>query len=142
MADISIPPVAIEEENVALSLITLRDVQPLIPPRLAETHKGTYGHVGVIAGAPGRSGAAVLAARGAIRGGAGLVTVMTDAETAKLVHAGSIESMTYSGKDLDEFLKNKDAVVIGPGMATDRKIVDRIDAMTEKKPLIAQAQAT
>lgn len=116
VADISIPDAAIDDENVSLSLITPRDLQPNVPPRIASTHKGTYGHVGIIAGSPGRSGAAVLAARGAIRSGAGLVTVMTDPDTAKLVHAGSIESMTFSSADLHAFLDRKSAVVIGPGL--------------------------
>jgi NAD(P)H-hydrate epimerase len=124
-----------------LALITPKDVQPIVPRRLATTHKGTYGHAGIIAGSPGRSGAAVLCARGAIRTGAGLVTVMTDAETAKLVHAGSIESMTWSGHDLGEFLRNKSAALIGPGLADDdasyanvRAIVDAVDV-----PLIVDA---
>ncbi len=121
VADISIPEIAVDEEGVTLSLVTPKDVQPLVPPRLAATHKGTYGHVGIIAGSPGRSGAAVLAARGAIRGGAGLVTVMTDAETAKLVHAGSIESMTWSGSDIGEFLRTKTAVLVGPGLPDEEK---------------------
>ena len=116
VADIGIPHAALDDENVPLSLITPRDVQPLIASRLAETHKGTYGHVGIIGGSAGRSGAAVLAARGAIRGGAGLVTVMTDPDTAPLVHAASVESMTYSGPDIGEFLEGKSAIVIGPGL--------------------------
>jgi ADP-dependent NAD(P)H-hydrate dehydratase / NAD(P)H-hydrate epimerase len=116
VADISIPETAVESEGATLALLTAKDIQPVIAPRLAQTHKGTYGHVAVIAGSPGRSGAAVMCARGAIRTGAGLVTVMTDGETAKLVHAASIESMTFSGGDLGEFLKNKSAVLIGPGL--------------------------
>ena len=134
VADISIPNAAIEEESVGLSLITPADVVPFFAPRLAETHKGTYGHVGIIGGSPGRSGAAVLAARGAIRGGAGLVTVMTDPDTADLVHSGSIESMTYFGTDIGHFLRNKSALLIGPGLpdddeayATVREIVGAID---------------
>ena len=119
VADISIPDVAIEEEAVSLALITPRDIQAHIAPRLAATHKGTYGHVGAIAGSEGRSGAAVMCARGAIRMGAGLMTVMTDPETAKLVHAASVESMTYSGTNLSEFLKNKTAVLVGPGLPDD-----------------------
>lgn len=115
VADISIPDAAIAGELVHLALITPKDVQHLLEPRLASTHKGTYGHVGIIAGSAGRSGAAVLAARGAIRSGAGLVTVMTDAETAKLVHAASIESMTWQG-DVAEFLSGKSAALIGPGL--------------------------
>ena len=116
VADISIPEAALQDEAALLSLLTPKDIQPLIAPRLSQTHKGTYGHAGVIGGSPGRSGAAVLCARGAIRMGAGLVTVMTDGETAKLVHAASAESMTYSANDLREFLQKKSAVVIGPGL--------------------------
>ena len=126
VADISIPEAAIEDENVTLALITPRDLQPLVAPRLSSTHKGTYGHLAVIAGSPGRGGAAVMCARGAIRTGAGLVTVMTDAETAKLVHAGSIESMTYSGDDLAAFLDKKSAVLIGPGLADDEASYTRV----------------
>src|SRR6185436_6421901 len=116
VADISIPDAAIQDENVPLALLTPHDIQPLIAPRQSQTHKGTYGHVGIIAGSQGRSGAAVMCARGAIRSGAGLVSVMTDSETAKPVHASSAESMTFTGGDIAEFLKNKSAVVIGPGL--------------------------
>ena len=143
VADISIPEIAIDDESVALGLITPKDVRPLIEPRLSQTHKGTYGHVAVIAGSPGRSGAAVLAARGAIRTGAGLVSVMTDPDTARLVHAGSLESMTYSGTDLPSFLDNKTAALIGPGLADDdgayehtRALVAAIDL-----PLVIDASA-
>jgi hydroxyethylthiazole kinase-like uncharacterized protein yjeF len=116
VADISIPDVALEEEGVALAMLTTRDIQPLVAPRLARTHKGTYGHVAIIGGSPGRSGAAVMATRGAIRSGAGLVTVMTDTDTAKLVHTASAESMTFAGTDVREFLSGKTSVVIGPGL--------------------------
>jgi ADP-dependent NAD(P)H-hydrate dehydratase / NAD(P)H-hydrate epimerase len=119
VADITIPETALEQEDVTLALITPKDVLPLVEPRLANTHKGTYGHVAMIAGSPGRSGAAVMCARGALRAGAGLVTVMTDKKTARLVHAGSVESMTYSGSDLSAFLDRKDAALVGPGLADD-----------------------
>ena len=143
VADIAIPTAAIEDENVTLALTTPADVRPHFAPRLATTHKGTYGHVAIIAGSPGRSGAAVLAARGAIRSGAGLVTVATDAETAKLVNAGSIESMTFSGDDVLAFTENKDAILIGPGLPDDeagyarvRELVDAIEL-----PLVIDASA-
>jgi NAD(P)H-hydrate epimerase len=143
VADISIPHAAIEDENVTLALTTPADVRPYIEPRLAATHKGTYGHVAIIAGSPGRSGAAVLAARGAIRSGAGLVTVATDAETAKLVNAGSIESMTFSGDDVAAFIKNKDAVLVGPGLADDEASYARIRQLVAdiEPPLVIDASA-
>ncbi|HYR26973.1 MAG TPA: NAD(P)H-hydrate dehydratase, partial [Thermoanaerobaculia bacterium] len=124
-----IPEIAIDDEAVTLAMITPKDVQPHVAPRLATTHKGTYGHVAVIAGSPGRSGAAVMCARGAIRTGAGLVSVMTDPETARLVHAGSIESMTYSGDDLDAFLANKTAALIGPGLPDDEAAYENVRAI-------------
>jgi ADP-dependent NAD(P)H-hydrate dehydratase / NAD(P)H-hydrate epimerase len=141
VADISIPEVAVEEEAVTLALITPKSVQPYCAPRLASTHKGTYGHVAIIAGSPGRSGAAVLSARGAIRAGAGLVTVMTDAETAKLVHAGSIESMTSSEEDLAAFLRNKSAALVGPGLRDDEEAYERTRALVSaiELPLVIDA---
>lgn len=142
VADISIPEIAVDEESVSLALITPKDVQPHVTRRLPETHKGTYGHAALIAGSPGRSGAAVLAARGAIRAGAGLVTVMIDAQTAKLVHAGSVESMTYSG-ELAGFLANKTAALIGPGLPDDEPSYKNVRAMVEaiELPLVIDASA-
>jgi NAD(P)H-hydrate epimerase len=143
VADISIPTAAIEDENVTLALTTPADVRPHFAPRLAATHKGTYGHVAIIAGSPGRSGAAVLAARGAIRSGAGLVTVATDKETAKLVNAGSIESMTFSGDDVIAFVKDKDAVLIGPGLPDDKAGYTRVRGLVAaiERPLVIDASA-
>jgi hydroxyethylthiazole kinase-like uncharacterized protein yjeF len=141
VADISIPDAAVEDELVTLALIAPKDVQPHAAPRLASTHKGTYGHLGIIAGSPGRSGAAVLCARGAIRTGAGLVSVMTDAATAQLIHAGSIESMTYSGSDLREFLANKSAALVGPGLADDDRAWKHTRALVNEieLPLVIDA---
>ena len=143
VADISIPEAAVGQEGVTLALLTPKDIQPAIAPRLGQTHKGTYGHVAVIAGSPGRSGAAVMCARGAIRTGAGLVTVMTDPETAKLVHSASTESMTFSGGDVAEFLKNKTAVLIGPGLPdTDRAYTwVRATVANVELPMIIDASA-
>jgi hydroxyethylthiazole kinase-like uncharacterized protein yjeF len=143
VADITIPDAAIEDENVTLALITPRDVQPFFAPRLASTHKGTYGHVGILAGSPGRSGAAVLAARGAIRSGAGLVSVVTDTETAKLVNAGSIESMTYSGEERRGFLATKDAVLAGPGLPDDEASYEAVRELLAaiEQPLVVDASA-
>src|SRR5438477_3118332 len=115
VSDISIPDSAIGDEGVTLALTTPADVRPHIAPRLGSTHKGTYGHVAIIAGSPGRTGAAVMCARGAIRTGAGLVSIATDREAAPLVNAGSIESMTVpldlnsSLPQVMEFVRGKDA---------------------------------
>jgi NAD(P)H-hydrate epimerase len=142
VADISIPSAAVGDENVTLSLTTPADVRPHLAARLADTHKGTYGHAAVVAGSLGRSGAAVMCARGAIRTGAGLVTVVTDVDAAALVNAGSIESMTFPVVAMEravlpqilEFLKTKDAVLVGPGLR------DTDDSYAFVRELVAQIE--
>jgi NAD(P)H-hydrate epimerase len=129
VADISIPEAAVEDENVTLALTTPADVLPLFPSRLAATHKGTYGTVGIVAGSPGRSGAAVLAARGAIRSGAGLVEVITDRETAAQVHAHSIESMTESENPTRLM---KDVLLVGPGLRDDEESYEHVRSLNER----------
>lgn len=117
--EISIPHGAIDAENVALEILGRDVVWPLFPERAAESHKGTYGHLAIIGGSEGRRGAATLAARGALRIGAGLVTVITDRDTADLIHVASAESMTRSAQSADEMLaalEKKDALLIGPGL--------------------------
>jgi ADP-dependent NAD(P)H-hydrate dehydratase / NAD(P)H-hydrate epimerase len=138
VADIGIPNAAIDEEPVLLALTTPREIQPLFAPRQASTHKGTYGHVAIVGGSPGRSGAAVLAARGAIRTGAGLVTVITDRETAPQIHAHSIESMTSND---DGAIANKDAVLVGPGLRDDDESYARVRQLVAKieQPLVIDA---
>lgn len=127
VADISIPSVAIDDENVTLSLTMPRDIHPHIEARTSITHKGTYGHIAIVAGSAGKSGAAVLCARGAIRSGAGLVTVVTDKEAALAVNAGSVESMTLpldlvaSLPEVLQFVTSKSAAVIGPGLRDDEE---------------------
>lgn len=138
VADISIPAAAIEDEGITLVLTTPADVRPHLAARLANTHKGTYGHVAIVGGSPGRSGAAVLAARGAIRSGAGLVTVITDRETVPLIHAHSIESMTATD---DDAIAGMDAVLIGPGLRDDEASYARVRALVERieAPLVIDA---
>jgi ADP-dependent NAD(P)H-hydrate dehydratase / NAD(P)H-hydrate epimerase len=139
IADISVPKAAVESENVRLSLTTAEEVVSLFGNRQPATHKGTYGHLGIIGGSEGRSGAAILAARAALRAGAGLVTVLTDRDTARQVDAASTESMTMAisrdaaavGRQLERF----SAIVLGPGLPDDE---DSYGFVRELVPLIAQ----
>ncbi|HUJ12754.1 MAG TPA: NAD(P)H-hydrate dehydratase [Thermoanaerobaculia bacterium] len=147
VADISIPDAAIQDENVTLALTTPAGVRPFIAPRLANTHKGTYGHVGIVAGSPGRTGAAVMCARGAIRSGAGLVSVAIDREVAPLVNSGSIESMTVPIEmkwwlpETMKFLGGKDAVLVGPGLRDDEESYARVRDLVAsiEQPLVIDA---
>lgn len=103
------------------------DVRGRIPKRRSDSHKGTFGHVLLVAGSWGKTGAAALAALGALRGGAGLVTVATRPEALVPImqHAPEIMGVELvdegplGHRDLDRLLdaaEGKQAVVFGPGI--------------------------
>lgn len=87
------------------------------PSRLAGTHKGSYGHLAIIAGSLGYHGAAVLAARGAQRAQPGLITVYTQEPVyhavAAQLQSPMVRPLPFEAKDLDDY----SAVLIGPGLA-------------------------
>jgi len=104
---------------------------PLV--RAAEAHKGSYGHVLVVAGSVGKTGAAVLAGQAALRGGAGLVTLATAEPALPIIATGQAEYMTEplpstaSGTISDEAIRSgrfaaalqgKTVLAIGPGVST------------------------
>src|SRR4051812_38380354 len=95
IADIGIPASLIESiDGPRVELLTRASMRELITPRAADSHKGDYGHVLLIAGSPGKTGAAHLSARGALRSGAGLVTVATPRSCQAVVAGMGPEYMT------------------------------------------------
>src|SRR5262249_52836024 len=84
--DIGIPAAEVGR-GITTFLLERRDVARSFPPRAREAHKGTYGHLLVIAGSVGKTGAAALAANAALRSGVGLVTVATPASQQPVVAA-------------------------------------------------------
>ncbi len=132
VTDLGIPPALVEDSPSQLHLIEPEDLQPCLPPRRADTHKGTYGHLLIVAGGPGKSGAAVLAARAAIRSGVGLITVGVPSPLLHGVDQSSAESMTLelaagARGELDEVAaetilrecEGRDALALGPGLGTE-----------------------
>jgi len=132
VADIGIPASLLDEEGTRLWLLEAKDAARAYAPRKPDAHKGTFGHVLVVAGSVGKSGAAILAACGALRAGAGLVTVATPEPALPLVAAGRPELMTEplpvggsGGLDPEALARalapaqDKDAVVIGPGLGQE-----------------------
>ena len=113
------------------------EVVPLVPRRASNTHKGTYGHPLIIAGSRGKAGAALIASRGALRMGAGLVTAAIPEEVAAIVAAGQIELMTEPIPDRDGHcggtpaierlvgvIEGKDAIVVGPGLGLSAETIE------------------
>ena len=95
IADIGIPPPVLDElEGPHLELLTRERMQGILPTRAAESHKGDFGRVLIIAGSFGRTGAAHLAALGALRSGAGLVTVATPRSCLPILASMGAEYMT------------------------------------------------
>ena len=130
VADIGIPRLLVE--GARLWLLEAADAARVFPPRPPGAHKGTFGHVLVIAGSVGKTGAAVLAATAALRTGAGLVTVATPAPALPIVAAARAEAMTEplpvdASGALDAaavtralaLAKDRDAVVLGPGLGQE-----------------------
>lgn len=130
ISDISIPPFLFEDESLKLEVIEKKDALPYIQKRKRDSHKGTYGHLFVLAGSLGKTGAAVMAAKAALRMGAGLVTVGTPQSCLPVIARSMMELMTEAlpetpQKTISEaalpmvldLLKGKDAVLIGPGIS-------------------------
>ncbi len=128
IADIGIPRFALLETGTRLGLLQAADVASAFPARAPGAHKGDHGHVLVIAGSLGKTGAAVLSGCGALRAGAGLVTIATPASALAAVASGRAELMTEPlPSDQDtlgpesverafELASARDAVVLGPGL--------------------------
>src|SRR5215472_17310003 len=102
IADIGIPNDVVDDlDGPRLELLTRSGTRELITPRTPDRHKGDYGHVLIVAGLPGKTGAAHLAAMGALRSGAGLVTVVTPAVCLPIVAAMAPEYMTVELDTVD-----------------------------------------
>src|SRR5262245_12631834 len=153
IADIGIPEAAIDAvEGPHLELLTRDVVRALVEPRPADSHKGDYGHVLVLAGGRGKTGAAHLAAMGALKSGAGLVTVATIKSSQPIVAAMAPEYMTEGleeGPDgglllesLDRVLSSQaDVIAAGPGLGTAKSTVAFIRGLLARAgvPLVLDA---
>src|SRR5437899_1432043 len=135
---VSVVPIGVPEPEVARDARTFvleaSDVAPLFPRRPRDVHKGTYGHLLVLAGSVGKTGAAALCARAALRSGVGLVTVGTAASAQPTVAALSLEAMTEplpetparslamkAREPIVALAEARAAVAIGPGLGLDHE---------------------
>jgi len=128
--DIGVPPALTEPLTSSVDMITIDDVARILGGRRSRiSHKGSYGHVLLIGGAPGYAGAIGMAAMAAVRSGAGLVSVVTPKSVAPVVAGMVPEAMVHGAESnaegslaanalggLDNDLSSYDAILVGPGM--------------------------
>lgn len=156
LLDIGIPQASYCEQNIQSHLVEEKDIKNILQPRSPDSHKGNYGHVLVLAGSIGKSGAAGLTALAALRSGCGLCTLALPETCQKAFELHPMEVMTVplpetqsgalSLKAKDSILKlleGKSAVAIGPGLSTDPETVSLIGELLPSIdcPLILDADA-
>jgi hydroxyethylthiazole kinase-like uncharacterized protein yjeF len=125
VADIGIPQKLIDDlEGPRVELLSAADLIPHIVPRDPDANKGDFGRVTIVAGSPGKTGAAYLAANAALRSGSGLVTVATPRESLPIIASMAPEYMTEPLDDDPEaclqrvLTLKKDVIAVGPGLGT------------------------
>ncbi len=116
-----------EKENIA----NVSEVKNILMNRSKDSHKGTYGRVGVIAGSEGMSGAPFLSSLSALRTGSGLVYTMVPDVISNILEIKSVEAIVKSFKDNGEgfsrtsikdiidYSKKLDIIALGPGLGVD-----------------------
>lgn len=120
VAGIGIPDDLYPEEDECGTILVEREMLHL-PPRPADSHKGDFGRLFILAGSRGYTGAAALCARAAIRGGAGLTTLAVPGDVYPILAAKCCdEAMIWPWPEDDgamlEKAKGSTAVLIGPGL--------------------------
>lgn len=143
--DLGVPAAAHDGLAVQGRLLDLADLPRWLPPRRRSAHKGSHGHVLVVGGDAGMAGAALMAARAALRAGAGLVNLATrPAHVAALV-AAQPELMVHgvdSAAALQPLLARASVVAIGPGLGQGEWGRALLGAVLDTRlPLVLDADA-
>jgi NAD(P)H-hydrate epimerase len=153
--DIGFPKGLLQSDTIRTSLVQGSDIRSLLPARPRYSYKGTYGHVLLVAGSRGKTGAALMAAKACLRTGAGLVTIGVPRTLVNTLQSRVTEEMLLPLPDKDDgslssdaagpvlqFLRGKGTVLaIGPGISCDAEISRLVSVLvTEVKvPMVIDA---
>ena len=155
IADIGIPLDVLEGlDGPHIELLTPEQIRTLVEPRAPESHKGDFGRVTIVAGSRGKTGAAHLAAAGALRSGVGLVTVATPASCLPIVASMAPEFMTEPLAEatdgtivtaaIDAVLGlEHDVIACGSGLSRGPAVAEFVRALLDRStaPLVLDADA-
>ena len=155
VADIGIPTQVIETlDGPRTEILSREHLCALVPSRTSGAHKGDFGRVLVVAGSVGKTGAARLTALGALRSGAGLVTVATPRSCEQTIAGGAPEYMsegldetplgTVDDRALAQVLALRyDILAVGPGLGTGPGPTAFVHGLLERTPapLVLDADA-
>ena len=146
--DIGIPGFAARKQDLGFQVLEKQTIAPLFPPRPFNSHKGTFGHLLILAGSAGKTGAAALCATAAKRIGTGLVTLGVPESIHAAMEPMVVEPMTVplpetasgtlSSDGLDRILAlaaDRQALALGPGLGTDPKTRDLVKSLVKDCPL-------
>ena len=148
IVDIGIPPHIVEEAMPRQWLLTRDRIQSCLPPRMPDAHKGTTGHLLVVAGSPGKTGAAAMTAISALRSGAGLVTLGIAETLNPVLESQVLEAITaplpetqpgvLGESALDtiiNLMEGKKCVTIGPGLGQAEKTKNLVQKIVKSSPI-------
>jgi len=155
--DIGFPEQLLSAESLDFETIEKNSASLLIPERPGYSHKGDYGHVLVIAGSQGKTGAALMTAKACLRTGAGLVTIGVPETLVDVFQSRVTEEMvlplpdmgkgTFSAKAYDQIRNFLDTsanvLAIGPGITVDEDTADLLRKLLETVtvPMVLDADA-
>lgn len=145
--DIGIPQDLAQSSGIRRYWLTEDLLSTWIEPRKLDTHKGQAGHVCVLSGSVGKTGAATLVCLGAGRAGAGLVTLFIPESLNPILEVKLTEAMTVPIAETDEktpasvasgpileFLEGKQALAMGPGISTNADTTALVKELLLKAP--------
>ncbi|MBF0228721.1 MAG: NAD(P)H-hydrate dehydratase [Desulfamplus sp.] len=157
--DIGIPKFIAKSENPSVNLIEQSYIKEIfrLKHREANSHKGKYGHLLLVAGSIGKTGAAVLSSNAAMASGAGLVTLAIPESINSIMESQVTETMTFPLPEnqkghishtalnliIKTLVKDKRVVAAGPGLGVDDSIIRLVHGMVEEitLPMVLDADA-
>ncbi len=131
-------------EQIQLSVVEPAMFRELLAPRPPSGHKGTFGHVLVVGGSPGKTGAPSMSGMAALRAGAGLVTVASAAAAIPQIsgHAPELMTAALDETTLEALAEEKTALAMGPGLGRTSATEDLVQrALKLEMPLVIDADA-